>query len=92
MVEQDPDFEICAPHPLSVICFRYLGSDEENRQLMDAVNATGQVFLSHTVLNRRFVIRLAIGNLTTTWEDVKGVWEEVKKASAREVRKAGGPA
>lgn len=78
IVAADPDFEIAAPHPLSVVCFRYRGSDDDNRRLMDAVNATGRVFLSHTVLNGRVVIRLAIGNIGTTWDDVAAVWGLVK--------------
>jgi len=78
VIAADPDFEIAAPHPLSVVCFRYRGSDDDNRRLMDAVNATGRVFLSHTVLNGRFVIRLAIGNIGTTWGDVAAVWELVR--------------
>ncbi len=82
IIESDPDFEICAPHPLSVVCFRYRGSDDENRRLMDAVNATGRVFLSHTVLNGRFVIRLAIGNIGTNWDDVAAVWGLLKETVA----------
>ena len=83
LVAADPDFEIAAPHPLSVVCFRYRGSDDDNRRLMDAVNATGVAFLSHTVLNGRFVIRLAIGNIATTWKDVVTVWDLVKKSVRR---------
>lgn len=71
MIRTDPDFEVVAPVPLSLICFRYRGSDEANRKLMDEVNATGKAFLSHTVLNGQFVIRLAIGNIKTTWEDLR---------------------
>ena len=78
IIAADPHFEIAAPHPLSVVCFRYRGSDDDNRRLMGAVNATGKVFLSHTVLNGRFVIRLAIGNIATTWDDVATVWGLVK--------------
>jgi aromatic-L-amino-acid decarboxylase len=82
LIAADPDFEIAAPHPLSLVCFRYRGSDADNRRLMDAVNATGKVFLSHTVLNGRFVIRLAIGNIGTAWEDVVAVWSLVKQIAA----------
>ncbi len=71
-----------APAPLSVVCFRYRGSDEENRGLLERVNASGKVFLSHTVLNCRYVLRVAIGNLGTTREDVLGAWELIR----REVR------
>ena len=82
MIEQHDDFEIAAPHPLSVVCFRYRGSDDDNRWLMDAVNATGRTFLSHTVLNGRFVIRLAIGNIAVTREDVMLVWQMIKEQVA----------
>jgi len=75
MVEADARFEISAPHPFSVVCFRYKGTDDENRALLEAVNATGEVFLSHTVLNGRVVLRVAIGNLGTTWDDVQRAWE-----------------
>ena len=79
MIRTDPDFEVVAPVPLSLICFRYRGSDEANRKLMDEVNATGKAFLSHTVLNGQFVIRLAIGNIKTTWEDLEETWHLVCK-------------
>ena len=49
--------------------------DEQSRELMDRVNAGGVAFLSHTVLNGRFTIRLAIGNVRTTREDIQRVWE-----------------
>ena len=81
LIASDPDFEIAAPHPLSVVCFRYRGSDDDNRRLMDSVNATGKAFLSHTVLNGRYAIRLAIGNMGTTWKDVTAVWELVKASA-----------
>ncbi len=80
LVEADPRFERVAPVPFSVVCFRYQGSDEENRAILDHVNASGKAFLSHTVLNDRYVLRLAIGNLGTTWEDVAQAWELIQQA------------
>jgi aromatic-L-amino-acid decarboxylase len=78
-VDADPRFERVAPAPLSVVCFRYRGTDEENRALLDAVNATGMVFLSHTELNGRYVLRIAIGNLGTRREDVQLAWDLVRR-------------
>ncbi len=75
MIRRDPRFEIAAPVPFSVVCFRYKGSDDDNRELLEAVNATREVFLSHTVLNRKIVLRVAIGNLGTTWDDVQRAWD-----------------
>jgi aromatic-L-amino-acid/L-tryptophan decarboxylase len=74
-IEEHPLFELAAPHPFALVCFRYRGSDEQNRELMDRVNASGVAFLSHTVLNGRFAIRLAIGNVRVTRQDIQLVWE-----------------
>jgi aromatic-L-amino-acid decarboxylase len=83
LVDAHPDFERVAPVPFSVVCFRYKGSDEENKKILEEINATGRMFLSHTVLNGRVVIRLAIGNLATQWEDVEECWEALVAAAKR---------
>jgi aromatic-L-amino-acid decarboxylase len=83
MVDADPRFERVAPAPFSAVCFRYKGSDEENQALIDCVNASGKFFLSHTVLNGKFVARLAIGNLATTREDVREAWELIRNTVPR---------
>jgi aromatic-L-amino-acid decarboxylase len=57
------------------VCFRGPGCDEENEQRMERVNATGEVYLSHTKLDERYVLRLAIGNARTTEADVARAWE-----------------
>jgi aromatic-L-amino-acid decarboxylase len=80
-IAADSRFELCAPVPLSLICFRRKGTDEANRELLDKVNESGEVFLSHTALNGRFVLRLAIGNHTTTRAHVQRAWELVQAAS-----------
>jgi aromatic-L-amino-acid/L-tryptophan decarboxylase len=91
LIEADPQhrFEVVAPVPFSVVCFRYRGKpgehlhrvDEQSRAIMDRVNASGRVFISGTVLNQRQVIRLAIGNLGTTWADLEETWELLKSAA-----------
>jgi aromatic-L-amino-acid/L-tryptophan decarboxylase len=81
LIEADPRFEIAAPHPFSVVCFRYKGSDEENKAILEAANATGEIFLSSTVLNGKVTLRVAIGNLQTTWDDVNRAWELVQNAA-----------
>jgi aromatic-L-amino-acid decarboxylase len=80
-IEADSRFELSAPHPFSVVCFRYKGSDAENKQIMEAANATGEVYLSSTVLDGKVVLRVAIGNLQTTWDDVNRAWELLKTAA-----------
>lgn len=77
-VTDDARFELCAPVPLSLVCFRLRGSDDANRALLERVNASGVAFLSHTVLHGQFVLRMAIGNLRTTEEDVRLVWRTIQ--------------
>ncbi|HXJ17813.1 MAG TPA: pyridoxal-dependent decarboxylase, partial [Candidatus Polarisedimenticolia bacterium] len=83
LIQSDPErrFGVVAPVLFSVVCFRYRGSDEQNQAIMERVNHSGRVFISGTVLNGQQVIRLAIGNLATTWEDVEEAWELLKKAT-----------
>ncbi len=77
-IEADPRFELSAPAPLALVCFRMKGSDDLNRQLMDRINASGIAFLSHTVLNGRFVMRMSIGNVQTLRSDVELVWRTIQ--------------
>jgi aromatic-L-amino-acid/L-tryptophan decarboxylase len=62
-------------HNFSLVCFRRDASDEENEELLERVNATGEIFISHTRLDGRYVLRLAIGNARTTEADVRRAWE-----------------
>jgi len=78
-VRDDPDFTLMAPAPFSVVCFRANLSDERNEQLLERVNASGEVFLSHTRLDGQFVLRLAIGNLRTTEAHVSRAWTLIKQ-------------
>ncbi|HZQ50829.1 MAG TPA: pyridoxal-dependent decarboxylase [Bryobacteraceae bacterium] len=83
LIESDPDFEIPAPVPFGLVCFRHRDSDELNQRLLSELNATGKVFLSHTVLNGKFVVRCAIGNFQTTEQDVREIWELIREAARR---------
>jgi aromatic-L-amino-acid decarboxylase len=74
-IEETAGWEICAPYPFSVVCFRREGSNEENEALLERVNASGEAYLSHTVLGDRYVLRLAVGNMRTTEADVRRTWE-----------------
>jgi aromatic-L-amino-acid decarboxylase len=74
-VDADARFERVAPVPFSVVCFRLRGGDDVNARLLDAVNATGEVFLSHTRLDGRYVLRLAIGHVATAERHVARAWE-----------------
>jgi aromatic-L-amino-acid decarboxylase len=82
-VRDEPGWELCAPRRLSLVCFRREGSDEENEALLERVNAGGEIFLSHTRLDGRYVLRLAIGNARTTEDDVRRAWDVLRQAAAR---------
>jgi aromatic-L-amino-acid decarboxylase len=80
-VAADPAWELCAPRPFSLVCFRLAGSDERNRSLAEAVNASGEIFISHAVLGGRYVLRLAVGQMSTTAEDIRLAWDVLRRAS-----------
>jgi aromatic-L-amino-acid decarboxylase len=89
-VEADPAWEVVAPTPLSVVCFRARGDGEEgdraNERILDAVNASGEAYLSHTRLGGRTVLRLAIGNADTRQRHVARAWELLRAAAAGDAR------
>jgi aromatic-L-amino-acid/L-tryptophan decarboxylase len=74
-VEADPDWELCAPQRFSLVVFRHDGTDEQNEAIVDRANRSGEMFLSHTKLDGRYVMRLAIGNARTTEDDVRRAWD-----------------
>jgi aromatic-L-amino-acid decarboxylase len=82
-VDADPDFELVAPVELSLVCFRHRAGDEFNRRLLAEINASGKALLSHTVLNGRYVLRFAIGNMQTREEDVQETWHLLQETASR---------
>lgn len=83
LVEAEPAFELAAPVPLSLVCFRHRDGDELNRNLLGQINSSGKAFLSHTILNGNFVLRFAIGNFQTTEQDVRETWEAICQLAAK---------
>jgi aromatic-L-amino-acid decarboxylase len=77
-------WQLAAPRGFSLVCFRLDASDEANESLVQRVNGSGELFLSHTKLRGRYVLRLAIGNAWTTEADVRRAWEVLQR-EAREV-------
>ena len=68
-----------APQRFSLVVFRRNGSDEENEAIVERANRSGEIFLSHTKLDGRYVLRLAIGNARTTEADVRAAWEVLNR-------------
>ncbi len=83
LVEADDKFELAAPVPFSLVCFRYRGDNAANRNLLDELNRSGKAFLSHTVLDGKFVLRCAIGNFQTNEADVRETWDLIRQTAAR---------
>jgi aromatic-L-amino-acid decarboxylase len=87
-VDADARFERVAPVPFSTVCFRFVGgpparADERNQRLLDAVNARGPVLLSHTKLDGRLVLRVAIGNIRTDREHLQTAWRLLREEADR---------
>ena len=81
-VEEEPGWELCAPRNFSVVCFRLDGEDERNRELLERVNRTGEIFISHALLRGRYILRLAVGQMRTTEEDVRRAWDVLRTEAA----------
>jgi aromatic-L-amino-acid/L-tryptophan decarboxylase len=81
LVESDENFELSAPVPFSLVCFRHRSNNAFNQRLLAEINATGKAFLSHTVLNGAFVLRFAIGNFQTTEQDIRNTWSLIQKTA-----------
>jgi aromatic-L-amino-acid decarboxylase len=82
-VEAEQGWELVAPRPFSLVCFRREGTDEENEALLERVNASGEIFLSHTKLSGRYALRLAVVSARTTEDDVRFAWDVLRREAAR---------
>ena len=82
-IEADEHFEIVAPVPFNLICLRHRGSDELNKALLDELNESGEIFITHTKLNDRFVIRICIGQTRTELEHVEQAWQLITATASR---------
>lgn len=87
MVHYEGNWELMAPVTLSLVCFRYapsgMGEDEiarVNAAIMERVNAGGKAYLSHTKIDGRYMLRLAIGNIRTGREHITLAWSELRAA------------
>jgi len=91
-VDESPDWELMAPVPLALVCFRACPKDAGdldalNETIMHGVNASGRALLSHTRLNDKLTLRLSIGNIRTTEKHVRDVWELLSQQLRRQLRR-----
>jgi len=82
-VRDDERFELVAPVPLNLVCFRYRGSDDENQRLMDRLNQSGDLYLTHTKLSDRFVLRFCVGQTNTRIWHVEFAWRRIQEEATR---------
>jgi len=78
-VEADERFELAAPAPLNLVCFRHRGGDDVNRELLDRLNRSGDLYLTHTVLADRYTLRLCIGQTRTEERHVANAWHRIQE-------------
>jgi aromatic-L-amino-acid decarboxylase len=81
-VRADPRFELVAPHPFGLVCFRLRAADEANQQLLERLNATGELYLTHTRVRDRFVLRLAVGAPATGPAEIEAAWRRIRDTAA----------
>jgi len=77
-IEEDGRFELAARPPLNLVCFRHVGGDEKNQTILDSLNASGKVFLSHTRLDGKLTLRMSIGGTWTERRHVEGAWKLIQ--------------
>ena len=80
-VEADERFELAAPAPLNLVCFRHLGGDAVNEALMNRLNESGKLYLTHTKLNGRLALRMAIGQTMTEERHVRNAWKRIQDSA-----------
>ncbi len=81
-VAASDDFELAAPAPLNLVCFRHRGGDSINRQLLERLNRSGELYLTHTLLDGQFTLRMCIGQTNTQRSHVEAAWGKIQQISA----------
>jgi len=82
-IRDDERFELVVPPPLNLVCFRLKGGDELNQQLMDALNRSGDLFLTQTRLSERLTLRMSIGQTNTEERHVERAWKRIQEEASR---------
>lgn len=81
-VKDDPRFEILAPHPLNLVCFRLKSGDADSERLLQQLNKSGKLFLSHTKLDGKYALRFCVGQTRTERRHVQEAWKQIRDAAA----------
>lgn len=81
-VRKDDRFELAAPAPLSLVCFRHKAGDAANQRIMDRLNRSGDLFLTHTKLNGKLTLRMSVGQTNSEKRHVQNAWKRICEESA----------
>lgn len=83
LVKEDSRFELAAPAPLNLVCFRHRGGDAVNQGIMERLNASGDLYLTHTKLDGKFTLRLCVGATRTERRHVERAWERIREEAGK---------
>jgi aromatic-L-amino-acid decarboxylase len=81
-VRNSKEFELAVEPPLNLVCFRHRAGEDFNRSLMDRLNASGRIYLTHTILDGRFTLRLSVGQTATEQRHVEAAWRLIRETAA----------
>lgn len=88
-VAADPDFQLAVPPPLNTVCFRHREGDQINARLLETLNHSGRLFLSHTRLGGHYTLRLCVGQTHTGRRHVREAWERIRETATRVASRSG---
>ncbi len=80
-VEADPDFELAAPVSVNLVCFRHVGGDDVNERILETLNRSGDLLMTHTKLDGHYTLRMSIGQTRTEERHVRRAWDLIKQAA-----------
>jgi len=79
-VAEDDSFELAAPAPLNLVCFRHRDGDEINQKILERINRSGKLYLTHTKLDGKFTLRMSIGQTHTELRHLRRAWSHIQSA------------
>lgn len=90
-VRESEEFELAVEPPLNLVCFRHVGGDEVNQELLARLNESGALYISHTVLGGRYTLRFCVGQTHTEERHVQRAWERILRTAKEVVNERGEP-
>jgi aromatic-L-amino-acid/L-tryptophan decarboxylase len=81
-VEESEGFELAVRPPLNLVCFRHVGGDDVNRELLERLNRSGRLYLTHTSLAGRFTLRFCVGQTNTEERHVREAWRMIRETAS----------